>query len=117
MFIDIYTAIFIWTFAIFGLIFFILKLFNGIKNARAMGKGRLSVIISAKDQEDIIEGMVRRFIFEAGLDGVDNYILNVILVDAGSKDETAYIMERLERDYGFVRCLQVDELLSHMESM
>lgn len=117
MFIDVYTAIFLWTFAIFGVILFILKIYQSTRYVKKIDKGKLSVIISAKDQQDIIEGIVRGFVLRAELESRDDLHLNIVLVDAGSNDETADIMERLREEYCFIKLLEPEELSAYLDSM
>ena len=74
-------------------------------------------MISAKNQQDVIEGLVRGFILKAGIEGREDMLLNIVLVDVGSSDETAKIMEKLGEDYCFIKLLKPDELSSYLESM
>lgn len=117
MFIDVYTAIFLWTFAIFGMLLFLLRVYHSIRHAKVVDKGKLSIIISAKDQQDMIEGIVRGFVLGAELDCKEDLLLNIVLVDVGSNDETADIMERLGKEYGFIKFLELDELSTYLESL
>ncbi len=117
MFIDVYTAIILWTFAIFGMVLFVLKLYQSIRYVKNIDRGKLSVIISAKNQQDVLEGVVRGFILKAGLESMEDVLLNIVLVDVGSNDETLKIMEKLGEDYCFIKLLKPDELSSYLKGM
>ncbi|HHW69900.1 MAG TPA: hypothetical protein GX392_00930 [Clostridiales bacterium] len=117
MFIDVYTAIVLWTFAIFGMVLFVLKLYQHINYSKHIDREKLSIIISAKNQQDVLEGIVRGFILKAGLDSMEDMLLNIVLVDVGSSDETLKIMKKLGEDYCFIKLLKPDELSSYLKSM
>jgi glycosyltransferase involved in cell wall biosynthesis len=65
-------------------------------------KAKLSIIISAKNQQETIEGIVREFMLKTRLDKDEDAFLEIVLVDNGSCDHTPEIMKRMSRDFGFV---------------
>lgn len=63
-------------------------------------EGRISVLIPARDEEETIERCVR-----AALDG-DHDVLEVIVYDDRSSDETPEILERLQGEYDNLRVVE-----------
>lgn len=114
MYTPTYIAIPLWIFAIFGFIYFVLRMFIGIRHRFKYCKGDYSIIISAKNQEETLEGIIRGFILRTGLNGDEEMLCNVVLVDAGSSDRTPEIMRRLAREYCFIKLLKPGELHSFL---
>ncbi|NMA96045.1 MAG: glycosyltransferase family 2 protein [Clostridiales bacterium] len=110
MYIDLYLAVALWTFAIFGMVSFMIKLYKNMKFRRVLDEEKLSIVIFAKDSQDIIEGMVLGFI---DLD----LPINVILIDEDSQDETARIMSRLEKLYEPIKFLRLQDLPGYIEKL
>ena len=70
MYIDTYLAIPLWIFAIFGLFHFMLHIFAALDVHRKISAGP-DLIISARNQEDVIEGMVRSLMLKARLSAAE----------------------------------------------
>lgn len=115
MYIPTYMAITLWILALFGIILLLIRVFAGIKWRGKKGKGQYSIIISARNQEDTIEGLIRGFILKTGIDGLEEELLNVVLVDADSSDDTPQLMQRLAEEYCFVRFVPCQELPSYLK--
>ena len=71
MYIDTYIAIMLWAFAIFGLFYFVLRVYATWDLYRKKKNRAYTLIISARNQEDAIEGLVRGIILKAGLDSTE----------------------------------------------
>ena len=117
MYIPTYIAISLWVFALFGIISLMIRVIMGVKWKGKGGKGRYSIIISAMNQEDTIEGLIRGFILKAGIDGQEEALFNVVLVDANSSDNTPEVMRRLAKEYCFVKFVSCQELPSYLKGM
>ena len=113
MFIDNYIAIPLWIFAIFGFLYFLLRLFNSLGFIRQMKKGVYTLVVSAKNQEDAIEGVIRGFILKVGLDSFEEQLLQIVLVDLGSRDKTTKIMEKLDHEYSIIKIIKPEDLISY----
>ncbi len=117
MYIPTYAAISLWIFALFGIISLMIRVIMGFKWRCKPGIGKYSIVISAKNQEETIEGLIRGFILKTGLDGQEEALLNVVLVDADSSDRTPAIMERLAREYCFIKFVTCQQLPSYLKSI
>jgi cellulose synthase/poly-beta-1,6-N-acetylglucosamine synthase-like glycosyltransferase len=116
MYIHTYIAILLWIFAIFGFICFILRVFQGLY-WQCHRNENFSIIITAKNQQETIEGVIRGFILKLGIDGTEEALLNIVLVDAGSSDDTPKIMERLSNEYCCIKLLKPKELSTFLENL
>jgi len=116
MYIDTYIAIVLWIFAIFGFIYFISLILRDIYIA-CRRKGSLAVIITAKNQQDVIEGIVRGFILKSGVEGTEDSLINITLVDMNSCDDTPKVMERLAGEYCYIKFVKPGELGKYMANL
>ncbi|HHU78861.1 MAG: hypothetical protein ACOX27_00255 [Caldicoprobacterales bacterium] len=110
MFIDTYIAIPLWILSIFGFFCLVLRVYSALDIFRRKKQGTYTLIISARNQEDAVEGVVRSFVLGAGLDSAEEKLLQIVLLDMGSDDDTPKIMENLSRDYSIVRLIEPDDL-------
>lgn len=117
MYIDTYIAIPLWVFAIFGLFYFVLRVLATLDYFRQKKQRGHTLIISAKNQEEIIEGVVRSFIFKTGLDSTEEELLHIVLLDMGSMDGTNRIMERLSKSYSVVKLIKPDDLAGYLKTL
>lgn len=108
MYLDLYIAIPLWIFAIFGFIYFLIRVFVSLDLYNQKKQGVYTLIISAKNQEEVIEGVVRSFILKSGLDSSEEKLLQIILLDNGSSDCTPQIMKNLSRDYSVIKVVKPD---------
>ncbi|HHZ13374.1 MAG: glycosyltransferase [Caldicoprobacterales bacterium] len=117
MYVPTYLAVILWVFALFGIVCLITRLIMGYKWRGSAHKGKYSIVISAKNQEDTIEGFVRGFILKAGIEGQEEALLNVVLVDADSSDDTPRVMRRLAEEYCYVKFVTCQELPAYLKSI
>lgn len=115
MYINTYMVIVLWIFAIFGFICFILRAFQSLGWKRHRNEN-FSIIITAKNQQEVIEGIIRGFILKLGIDGTEEALVNIVLVDAGSSDDTPKIMEHLSNEYCCIKLLKPRELSTFLEN-
>ena len=115
MYIDTCLAIVLWVFAIFGFICFVVLALRDISTALGNKKGYFNVVITAQNQEDAIEGIVRGFILKTAVDG--DSPVNIVLVDVGSCDDTPKVMERLARQYPYIKFLKPGELCGYLAKL
>ena len=117
MYIEPYIVIPLWIFAIFGFLYFLFRVFVSLGGIRKKKKKVYTLVISAKNQEEAIEGMVRGFILNAGLDSTEEKLLQIVLIDLGSCDRTPKIMESLSRDYSVVKLIKPEDLPGYLRSL
>jgi hypothetical protein len=117
MYIDAYIAIPLWVFALYGFYCLLMRVFTGLNLIRQKKKGVYTLIVSAKNQEEAIEGVVRSFILKSGIDSAEEKLLQIVLLDLGSGDKTPEIMESLGRDYSVVKLLRPDDLPSYVKGL
>ena len=117
MYIDTYIVIPLWIFAIFGLLYFLFRVFAGLSLVKRKKNGVYTLVISARNQEEAIEGIVRGFILKAGLDSTEEKLLQIVLIDLGSCDRTPKIMESLSRDYSVVKLIKPEDLPGYLRSL
>ena len=60
------------------------------------------VIIAAKNQEEKIEGFLRSIMFKI-LYGKEEEIKDIIVTDLSSKDKTKEIIEKMAKDYEYLK--------------
>ena len=102
MYIDAHIAVVLWILAIFGLYCLLAKGFYGSVLPFRRFRAKFSIIISAKNQQETIEGIVREFMLKARFDKDEDAFMHIVLVDSGSCDSTPEIMRKISRDFGFV---------------
>ena len=117
MYIDTYIAIPLWVFAIFGFFYFLLRTFATLDLYRQKKQRGHALIISARNQEDVIEGIVRGLIIKAGLDSTEEKLLHILLLDMGSMDETNRIMKNLSKNYSVVKMMKPDDLSRYLKTL
>jgi hypothetical protein len=117
MYIDAYIAIPLWVFTLYGFYCLLMRVFTGLNLIRQKKKGVYTLIVSAKNQEEAIEGVVRGFILKSGMDSTEEKLLQIVLLDLGSGDKTPEIMESLGRDYSVVKLLRPDDLPSYVKGL
>lgn len=117
MYIDTYLVLPLWIFSIFGFICFLLRVLMGFNLRKRKKKGVYTLIVSAKNQEEVIEGVVRDLVLRSGLDLTEEELLQIVLLDLGSDDKTPKIMEGLYRDYSIVKLLKPEELPAYIRSL
>lgn len=95
MYIDAHIAIVLWILAIFGLYCLFIKAFYDLTRSCKLPGSKLSIIISARNQQETIEGIIREFILKTRLGKDEDAFVHIVLVDSGSCDSTPEIMKRL----------------------
>ena len=93
----------VWTLALYGL-FEIIKNIIYIFSYTNLRSDGIYVIIAVKNQEDKIEGFMRSILFRF-LYGKEEYIKDIIVADLDSKDNTLQILNKLQKEYGWIKVL------------
>ncbi len=97
-------------FAAYGIVQMIVK---GVFLSRT-GKGKTPVcihrVVGLKDAEDSAEGLLRSLVWADGTD-------DIMVIDFGSKDETAEVIRRLCLKYPQIRMVKPEEYIAYMESL
>lgn len=117
MYIDSYIAILLWAFAIYGFFYFMMRLYTSLLLIKRKKKGVYTLVVSAKNQEEAIEDIVRSFILQSSLDSTEEKLLQIVLLDLGSGDKTPKIMESLSREYSVVKLLKPEELPGYVKGL
>ncbi len=115
MYLPTYMAVSLWIFALFGIVCLMIRVIMGYRLKGLGGKGRYSIIISARNQQETLEGLIRGFILKSGINGQEDALFSVVLVDGDSSDDTPDIMRRLANEYTFVKFINPDELPSYLK--
>lgn len=105
----------IWTLALYGL-FEIIKTIINIYTYTNLKSDGIYVIIAVKNQENKIEGFLRSFLFRV-IYGKEDYVKNIIVADLDSKDDTINILNRLEKDYEYIKVGNWKECKEVIESI
>ena len=113
--IDCIINIFVWTFAFYGVLEFIKNLFFLFTYTKCRADG-INVIITAKNQEEQIECILRSALFKIFY-GKEEYIKNIIFVDLKSDDSTMEIAKKLEIDYDIIKVLSWKECKELIDSI
>lgn len=96
MFINTYIAVPLWIFGLFGFIYFSLRVFDALDCLNRKNKNKYTVVITGKNMEENIEGIVKNLKLKAGLYGADDQLVNIALIDFDSSDATSDIIKRLK---------------------
>lgn len=116
MYIESYLAIPLWIFGMFGFIYFLLRVFDHLGSGKRLNDA-CTLIISAKNQEEAIEGVVLGFIMKACLNETSGELLHIVLVDLSSHDETPQLMKLLADQYPFIRLMKPCGLIGHFKAL
>lgn len=90
-----------WVLALYGL-FEIIKNIIYIFTYTKFKPDGIYVIVAAKNQENVIEGFLRTFLFRM-MYGREEEIKDIIVTDLDSTDETMNILSRLSKDYKSIK--------------
>lgn len=111
MVIDTYLVIPLTIFAIYGLTCFGSKILrsNMWLRKRVEAEGRYRILISVRDQSETLEEFMRDFIEYSDWERDKNILLQIGLLDVGSRDESPLILEQIVRQYPFIELLRPEE--------
>lgn len=98
----------IFLFSIYGFLSLLIATVNSLCLRCNLDKSDIRMIIMVKNQEDVIEGVVRNII-TSNISKKLIYSKNLMIVDMGSTDDTLKILRRLERYYKIIDIYTVDE--------
>ena len=91
----------LWTFALYGL-FELIKQIIYMCTYTNLKEDGIYVIIAVKNQEEKIEGFLRSIMFKI-LYGKEEEIKDIIVTDLNSKDKTKEIIEKMAKDYEYLK--------------
>jgi glycosyltransferase involved in cell wall biosynthesis len=104
--------VFLWVAAVYGLfsIFYSISryFFDAGKSRRNL---TFSIILIVRNQEDAIEGIIRSIARRGFLDGNEGILLNLIVVDDYSRDQTPEILRFLAREYKFLKVVRMEKIM------
>lgn len=116
MYIESHLAIPLWIFGLFGFIYFLLRIFDHLGSGKRCREA-CTLIISARNQEEAIEGVVCGFITKARLSEASGELLHIVLVDLSSQDKTPQIMKLLADQYPFIRLVKPCGLAGYFKAL
>ena len=93
----------LWTLAFFGVI----ELIKEIVNSKMKEKENY-IMLLVKNEEDSIEGVIRKIILKIKSDKIQD-VKKIIIIDLGSKDKTNEILKMLELDYDIIKIVDFNE--------
>ena len=96
-----------WTLAFYGF-FELVKNIVYITTYTKLKADGMHIIITVKNQEDKIEGVLRSTLFKI-LYGKEEYIQNIIVADLQSQDKTKEIAKKMEQDYDIIKVVSWKE--------
>lgn len=99
---------FIYVFAIYGFIIFIVDLADSIYRRARSRDTEVKLLLVVKDQEENIEGIIRN-VFLGDFPGKAMAGGRLIVVDLGSVDNTVHILSRLKQYYENMEIITKDE--------
>jgi len=97
----------IWTLALYGLIEIIKEIMYIFSYTKLKSDG-IYVIIATKNQENNIETFIRTILFRI-IYGKEKSIKNIITVDLNSSDKTLEILQKLSKDYEYIKIINWKE--------
>ena len=91
----------LWTLALYGLAEIIKTIYYIFSYTNLKPDG-IYIIVAAKNQEEKIEGFMRNFLFRV-IYGKEENIKDIILTDLESKDSTREIIDKLGKEYDYIK--------------
>ena len=105
----------LWTFALYGL-FELIKQIIYMCTYTNLKEDGIYVIIAVKNQEEKIEGFLRSIMFKI-LYGKEEEIKDIIITDLNSKDKTKEIIEKMAKDYEYLKVSNWKECKDIMDNI
>lgn len=105
----------LWTLALYGL-FELIKTILNIYTCTNLKSDGIYLIIAVKNQENKIEGFLRSFVFKI-IYGKEESIKHIIVTDLDSSDETENILEKLSKDYDYIKLANWKDCKEVIESI
>jgi hypothetical protein len=106
MLVQIFYAI-MYIFALYGFISIALTIVRRFYHNIRLKNANIRLVLIAKDQEEIIEGVIRS-IFQGGILESLTQDNTLYIVDMGSTDRTADILQRLKETYQNMEALTIE---------
>lgn len=103
---------FLWIAAVYGLFNIFYSISRYFFDAgKSMRNQTFSIILIVRNQEDAIEGIIRSIARRGFLDGNEGILLNLIVVDDYSRDQTPEILRFLAREYKFLKVVRMEKIM------
>lgn len=103
--------------ALYGIIQMGLNIYDAIQNFRIPKKEDVFIIVTVKNQQDTVEGLIRSLVWKSLNNEHGGIIPNILVVDMGSTDETLEILERLHTEYDFIQVTDSKGYLKVLEKL
>lgn len=104
--------VFLWIAAVYGLFNIFYSISRYFFDAgKSMRNPTFSIILIVRNQEDAIEGIIRSIARRGFLDGNEGILLNLIVVDDYSRDQTPEILRFLAREYKFLKVVRMEKIM------
>ncbi len=115
-----HTAIWIeaifWFFAIVG-VFSLITDFTGFFTALKKEKNEPYVVLTVKDQQECVEGMIRSIVWQNLHAKNGGRVPKIIVVDLGSSDGTPQILQKIANDYNFVEITDKEGYIARIKEL
>lgn len=105
----------LWTFAIYGLLEVIKNIIYICSYTKLKADG-IYLIVAVKNQENVIEGFLRSFLFRL-IYGKEDMIKEVMVADLDSNDHTFDILKKMEKDEVMMRVTSWKECKEMIENV
>lgn len=102
----IFNVIF-YTLALYGLIEIIKNIYYILTYTNLKSDG-IYLIVAVKNQENQIEGFLRTVLFRM-IYGKEEMVKQILISDLGSTDETTKIVEKIGKDYDYIKSVNWKE--------
>ena len=101
--------------AIYGLLEIIKQIINICTYTNLQSDG-IYFIVATKNQERKIEVFLRTILFRI-IYGKEDFIKNIIVADLNSEDDTREILDKLSREYEFIKVVNWNECKEIIENI
>ena len=104
-------------FVIYGMIQMGFNVYNAISNVNSNKQDDVYIIITVKNQQDTIEGIIRSVVWKSLNNAHGGLVPKILVVDMGSTDETPQILSRLHDEYSFIQVTDSEEYVKILEKI
>jgi alpha-1,3-rhamnosyltransferase len=110
--------VFLWITAVYGLFNIFYSISRYFFDAGKSGRNpTFSIILIVRNQEDAVEGIIRSIARRGFLDGNEGVLLNLVVVDDYSRDQTPEILRFLAKEYKFLKVVRMEKIMEDKSSI
>lgn len=108
---NLFVSAIICIFAVYGVMQLCFRFAAGLRPPGEVRVGDVYTVMTVRNQEETIEGMIRSAAWKSVLRQGGRTINDIVVLDLGSEDETRDILQRLEREYDFVHVMSREDYI------